>query len=61
MLRFTYSDWANELLNEDYKHVFFSDEHYYQGPEYSSTWLRRQLCAVFDDLVSSLYKKLLGG
>ena len=59
VLRFTYSDWASELLYEDYKHVFISDKYYYQGPEYSSTWLRQQLCAVLDDLVSSLYKKLL--
>jgi hypothetical protein len=56
--RFTYSDWMNELLKEDYKHVFYSDAHYYQGPEYSSLWLREQFRAAFSDLVGNLYKKL---
>jgi hypothetical protein len=59
-LRFTYSDWINELFSEDYKHMFYSDSHFYQGPEYSSLYLRQQFRVAFSDLVTNLCKKLFG-
>jgi len=59
-LRFTYSDWINELFSEDYKHMFYSDSHFYQGPEYSSLYLREQFRVAFSDLITNLCKKLFG-
>ena len=55
--RFTYSNWINELFNDDHKNMFYSARHFYQGPEYSSLWLREQFRLAFDDLVSNVCKK----
>ena len=58
VFRFTYLEWITDLLNDDHKHMFYSDRHYYQGPEYSSPWLRQQFRAAFTDLVTNICKKL---
>lgn len=60
VMRFTYADWRNELFNDDHKHMFYSDSHFYQGPEYSSLWLRERFREATSDTVTNICKKVFG-